>query len=499
MAQTYTLEEAVQKLGIPKAEFQRRLNDDLRHIRPMRDGATLRFRAHDIDELARTMGQASEPELILADSSYEVHATPTPPKPAVPPETTKTKAPAPAADDPLILDLDDVQLAPPGATAQPTPSQSPKTVPLPKGAAKPSDDDPLVLDDQFEVSLEPPPPSSGSPRTAKLPNQPARPANVVDLELDEPLAASGKGPGSSGRLNKSGKPKAPGGESPLVLDDEDVDLGAPQRDVTGRGPDSGINLRNPQDSGISLEAPSEDEFELNLDSVSGTIKPVGGPKSGKNLLADSDSEFELNLDDLGGSAELELEPAKPQKDIFETNFDVPKLDESGSEVVPLEESTIEADSDFDLDLAVSDAEVEIEEVDDSTSVAVPVKPKPAAGKKGKAAAAELEEVRFDEDLDESMSASKALRGAQIEDDELEEVEDEPTTVAAAEAKPASWGVLPLVLMFPCVITVVLAGLMGFELVRGQWGYTQSYRPTSFITRTVADTFKDVVGYDVPKE
>lgn len=497
MAQTYTLEEAVRKLGIPKAEFQRRLNEDLRHIRPMRDGTTLRFRAHDIDELARSMGQASDPELILADSAYELEPSPPPPAPSPPkPAPTSLSSKKPAADDPLNLDLDDLQLAPENNPTVPAKPIAPKTAPLPK-ASKPADEEPLVLDDDFQVTLEPPAPAPG-PRNTKLPTGPQRPANVVDLDLDAPLTPS-KGPGSSGRLNKPAQPKPPATDEALVLDDDNVDLGAPQRDVTGHGPDSGIGLRNPVDSGISLEsAASEDDFDLDLDSVanpkSGKIVG-GGPKSGRNLLADSDSEFELNLDDLGESAELQLQEVSGHKDIFETNFDVQSLDESGSQVVPLEESAVEADSDFDLDLEVSEAEVEIEEVEEAPSAAPVAKSKPSAKKK----AADEGDVSFDNiDLDDSLSASKALRGAQITEDELEEAE-EAQPVQTVEAKPASWGVLPLIVMFPCLIIGIIASLMGFELVRGQWGYTQPYRPTSFITRTVAESFKDIVGYDIPKE
>src|SRR6478609_10882991 len=60
MAQFYTLDEAAQRLGIPQEDFKRRLKLEWTSIRPFRDGATLRFRAADIDELARSLGQASD-------------------------------------------------------------------------------------------------------------------------------------------------------------------------------------------------------------------------------------------------------------------------------------------------------------------------------------------------------------------------------------------------------------------------------------------------------
>src|SRR5436190_22613906 len=63
MAQTYTLEEAAGRLGIAQEELKRRLREDWKTIRSFRDGATLRFRSSDIDDLARTLGQASDPSL----------------------------------------------------------------------------------------------------------------------------------------------------------------------------------------------------------------------------------------------------------------------------------------------------------------------------------------------------------------------------------------------------------------------------------------------------
>src|SRR5207248_2533781 len=82
-------------------------------------------------------------------------------------------------------------------------------------------------------------------------------------------------------------------------------------------------------------------------------KPGKGPDE-----EDSDSEFELTLDDSGGLVPLEAEQkAKGEGDIFETDFEVPALDEeSGSEAVALDESDTDLESsDFDLALEEGDA------------------------------------------------------------------------------------------------------------------------------------------------
>ena len=70
----------------------------------------------------------------------------------------------------------------------------------------------------------------------------------------------------------------------LLSEDEEVDLGA-----RGSGPgQSGINLADPADSGISLEQGGSDEieFELSLDAGAGaTPKPTSG-----KIAPDSSSE-----------------------------------------------------------------------------------------------------------------------------------------------------------------------------------------------------------------
>ena len=69
MAITYTLEEAADKLGLPPEEFRKRLKTEWSHLRPMRDGSTLRFKDKDIEELGRQIGLGSEEELQLNDPS----------------------------------------------------------------------------------------------------------------------------------------------------------------------------------------------------------------------------------------------------------------------------------------------------------------------------------------------------------------------------------------------------------------------------------------------
>src|SRR6266568_4175807 len=65
MAQYYTLEEAARVLQTTTDEV-RKMADD-KKLRTFRDKGTLRFRAQEIDELARQMGLGSDPDLQLGE------------------------------------------------------------------------------------------------------------------------------------------------------------------------------------------------------------------------------------------------------------------------------------------------------------------------------------------------------------------------------------------------------------------------------------------------
>src|SRR4029077_18282906 len=107
---------------------------------------------------------------------------------------------------------------------------------------------------------------------------------------------------------------------------EDVTLGelATKEDLKGCSGASGNGLHSPADSGVDLEkageAPEESEFELSLESpkAKGPKTPAAGEPEGS-------SEFELTLDE-GGSGLAPLEDSG-EKDIFETDFDMPALED----------------------------------------------------------------------------------------------------------------------------------------------------------------------------
>src|SRR5262245_64649325 len=65
MAQYYTLEEAARLLQTSADEVKKLAEE--RKVRAFRDRGTLRFRAQDVEELARTLGLGSDPELQLGE------------------------------------------------------------------------------------------------------------------------------------------------------------------------------------------------------------------------------------------------------------------------------------------------------------------------------------------------------------------------------------------------------------------------------------------------
>jgi hypothetical protein len=316
-----------------------------------------------------------------------------------------------------------------------------------------------------------------------------------DLELSSSSSGSGdvlKPMGSEFELTLAPEDEP----NPLALgDDEDVDLGdlkpPDQLSSAARAELSGINLHDPADSGISLEkgGGSSDsvDFELTIDDDS------TGPKTIKGKIPDSDSEFELTLEDSSGEISAGMEASSDsgdQKDIFETDFDLPALEESGSQAVALDESDTDLESsDFDLALEEESSSGSVPEIDESGSQVVALEEElgeeaaePKKGSRGFSA------IHGDSEGELVLDEEEA---AAIES-EAEGEEAEPATVPAAQAE---WGWYPVLVLAPCVAIMFVAGLMSYELVHGMWGYHASSKPSGLVVRSIAQLFSD----DLPKE
>jgi hypothetical protein len=453
MAKTLTLEEAAQKLGQTPEQFKTNLktHKDFRSIRPLMGGATMHFRAQDIDELARRLGMGSDPELKMGDAA--------------------SGADSPQGNDDQIEIGREPQKG--GSSVRIGGSaQGNKRSPAPR----PQADVPLVTDSSEDFV-----PLTGDQSKSRTPDSSAK---VRQRDSDAKLEKkSGSRPGGehakssdvfglaeepkSGAKSKSGVRKGVDNEFELKLtpdSSDEVDLGSAPRDVSGKKGGSGVKLNAPADSGISLEKDSDSEFELNMDSTS-SAKLGSSKKSSltkKTPKPDSDSEFELTLDDSSSEIAPLDSSSGPQsdKDIFETDFDIPALDdESGSEAVALDESDTDLES-SDFDLAVEEGATE--------------------------SGSEVVEV------DEGVEAVEDEAEAVAEVDE----EGQPSRVVTAG--PAKWGPLPAIVLGICFPIMLIVTMMSYELVHGMWGFHQpSNRPTSAVTRGIASIFNS--DSELPKE
>ncbi len=228
------------------------------------------------------------------------------------------------------------------------------------------------------------------------------------------------------------------------------------------------------------EQDSSSEFELSLDA-NGPDSAASGSDLEDSSAVDSDSEFELSIDpsgELEGAGEAGL--TDDEKDIFETDFEVPALeDESASEAVALDESDTDLeDSDFELDLSDEDLAAEeesgsqvvaLEEGEDAADDEVELdEEEPPSRKPRKKVSAETED--FDEpliDLDDMDTDAAA--------------EEEAAVGAAALAPAAPWGVVPALFLFPAFIVMFFVVIMSFELLQTSWGYhTGGYGARLFV-------------------
>jgi excisionase family DNA binding protein len=388
----------------------------------------------------------------------------------------------------------------------------------------------LPTESPFELSasdIQPPPPAPKTPpdSSSDFELSPAAQASDDALELssgemaalkddsseDEvPLGAlGGTGPGASGI-----KLDAPM-DSGISLEDKSsseemefelsLDQGATPKPAPKSGPKAG---RTPKPSKVPKVPEPEDsdsEFELTLDADSSAEQPVLQPGA-EPPPEDSDSEFELTLDDSGGLVPLEGDHAAAAAaesgeggDIFETDFEVPALEEeSGSEAVALDESDTDLES-SDFDLALEEGDAAADEESGSQVVAL----------EDEAEADEAAETvqRPAKKKARQPAAAAAETSGESSLEELAEVDDEEAVAAAGEetvtgrapvvaaAAPAPWGPMPALVLLPCVIVMLLAGLMGYELINTMIGYQQPGKVTGYLAHGLAKTF----DMDLPKD
>jgi hypothetical protein len=315
---------------------------------------------------------------------------------------------------------------------------------------------------EFELTLDDDQPSS-HPGPAAL--DPSSSEFELTLDADEPQLA----PDSDSEfeltlgVDDSGESK-PAGESSSSEFELTLDAGdssPPESSDSSSDSEFELTLEPADRPAGEGEGSSDSEFELSLEPADSS--PAEG--------ATSDAEFEVSLDESGADLEVDAGAVEGDPDIFETDLDAPSLEESGSEALALDDSgTGDTDlesSDFDIALDEGDAGAEDESgsqvvglEEDEEDADAPPAPRGRRGK-GRAAPALEEEAGF-EGLGEEGEEGVA--------EEEEEEAEEP--VLARQAVAAPWGPLPVLFMLPCVVVMFLVGLMGFELIQTMSGYKQ---------------------------
>jgi hypothetical protein len=604
MVNTYTLEEAARVLGVNTDEARKQLKND--NVREFQDPSrkTFRYPVQAVDELARRLGQGSDPQLQLGESRRPKSADSPPPRKKVPEDQvdmgahapsdkssskkrlTGSKSPSPSSKSPsprqgsdsdvrLVAegsDLDfkvasdsDVKMIDDSSSGvkggQAVPDSKVRVIP-PEGK---SDSDVKIVPDASDsgsVPLHASPKKSPSDSDIRLQSSAKRDdssdssilTDEIDLDVELRKAAEKKakktqGPPAAGKLSAGSPyelsqpdvtleavkkddssddfvltPGSPSSSSEIELSSSELRKLTPEDEVSlgasrGAKGDSGINLHDPADSGVSLEkkgdSSDEAEFELSLDSGS-TPKPKQDKKAkkkeesssefelslekeakkepdsdsefelsldveGSPVDSGSDSEFELTLDDSGGLAPIDEE----KKDIFATDFEVPALDEESGQRAAAGEA--------DTDLESSDFDIALEEGDAATEDA----------ESGSQVVALEDEAEADEGAE---TVARPRRGGAALDDEAEvdellggeaEEEGEEEMVgagAAVAAEPAPWGPVPAIGMGLTVIVMLLVLFISYEQLQIMWGYRTGSGVAHTVSHWIGGWF-----HDLPKE
>ncbi|QDU63483.1 Helix-turn-helix domain protein [Planctomycetes bacterium Pan216] len=222
----------------------------------------------------------------------------------------------------------------------------------------------------------------------------------------------------------------------LDLDEDDDIFGDDDDEITARGPESGINLSSPIDSGVGLgdESVSDSEFDLNLED------------SGEESFSSDEFEVGFKEDDsspaLAGDSDVDLEAEEE------------------------EEEEIAAGEEGDFELAIDESADEEDEESGSEVVAIDED--------------EDDFAAVEEDVDEDEEEEE------YEDEEDYEEEDEVMVAPAAASAPwPSWTVFLLAFT---IVPMCIAGIMSFELMRSAWSYQEPYAIDGSVIEMVGSVF-----------
>jgi hypothetical protein len=432
----YTIDEAAAFLGITPAEIN--LRRERNELRGLRDGANWKFKAEDVESLARRI------------RSQEISAA--------------------GDDDTGEVLLSEVALG--GSDA----GTSGTVIGGKKGKGKTDSDLRLAESDVKLGGSGVKKPGSGTKKAGgsavdlAAGKKPAPPAGRDDLDLtiDEELllddevplddkklgSSAGKKPASAvGKKSGSGVGRRPGDSAVNVggrkLDDDDLVIGGSGSgsDVT-IGSDSGISLVDPTDSGLSLEEPLElerdaedDSLELGEDDML-TFSEEGGAEAG----AEADASAGMRTEE--GFQLTPLEEAAEEDS------------ESGSQVIALEGAP------------VSDAA-----------------PTMIASSPGPMAAAMLDEDFAGAASPFGLGAAAPAPGSPLGASQPMYADQSGGAAVPSMITPeAPYTGLQVTSLIFCTIFLILCGMMGYELLRNMWSWNGAYTVNSALMDFVVGLF-----------
>jgi hypothetical protein len=195
----------------------------------------------------------------------------------------------------------------------------------------------------------------------------------------------------------------------------------------------------------------------------------------------------LTLDDSGGSSPL---VESGERDIFETDFEVPALEEeSGSEAVALDDEGTDLES-SDFDLALGDDDMVPEEGEESGSQVVALEDEEeaddaAATVQRPARAGAKARQKLVADSDEEEENPYEGLGTGLEEEEEEGVPGK-VKIEYRDTPAAPWGPWPAILMIPSVLVLFVVGLLGFELIQSMNAYQKGTKPTGLLIEPLAE-------------
>jgi excisionase family DNA binding protein len=430
----YSIDEAAAVLGVTPAEIN--LRRERNELHGYRDGANWKFKAEDVDALARRLrsqaisaaaeeddtGEVLLSEVALGGSDAGISGTVIGGK-----GKKATDSDLRLVDSDVKLSGSDVKLS--GSDAKRGGSDVKREV----ATAKPGGS-------ALDLAPE-------GPKKTPSPGSTAAGAPDLDVTINEELLLDEEMP-----LEEEKKPAAPAAKKPgdsavevsgRKLDDDDLVIGGSGSgsDITIGG-DSGISLVDPTDSGLSLEEPLELEREPEDDSL------------------------ELGEDDMLTFSE-------------EADADAPtamKTDE-GFQLTPMEESGEEESESGSQVIALEGTPIS-----DAAPTMIAGGPSPLG------AAAMLDEDFAGAAAPVGLGVAVPAAGSPLGAAQAVYGEAGPTAVPSMVLPEAPYSGLQITALSACVVLLVLCGWMSYDLLRNMWGWNGAYTVNSKLMDMIVGLF-----------